>query len=446
MGAVGDDLTRTREYLVHRNLSRARLFWTRHLAGLGLVAGWIVLVPALHLMFTLLVRDDRFLVEPGRYWRLVDESTPAFVFYAVGVFSGTVVRRPLWAVPLAALLTSATLIVFLPHVMSGSEFLSTVPSSLLALPLAAAFLLAALVNERDGREADHPWARGRLLTAGTLLVVFPVLGGSFLLGALEQGSLEELFDSYPFIGQREDGEGVLYVRHKQRRKFLAVDNDHRVIGELEPGAIVRSWNPDRVHDPARPLTVALVPKYGKRFGGRYTASLYCPGQLRCYLSSDGYVELVRETPSTALRDWGEPIRLRAGRPPDNQPFAAHVLPIGHWWEGTAFMADLEAGTLWYADLSRDEPRFAPLALPGGDRLHLDLTYDIGQSRAFAAPPGRRWCWPVTTATTPSAHAASWGNPHASSPRHPPSRRWPRARPSTTTRTSRSSCTGSPGPA
>jgi hypothetical protein len=386
MGAMADDLTRTREYLLHRNLSRARLFWSRQLGGLVVVALWVLLVPAVHLVLTLIFRDDRFLVEPGRYWRLVDESTPAFVFYAVGAFSGTVVRRPVWAVPLAAITTSATLLLFLPLVFDGAMFMAGVPSFVVALPLAAAFLLAAVRSERDGREADRPWTRARLLTAGVLLVGFAVPGISFVLGAMEQASVEGLFKHYPFIGQRSDGEGVLYVRHKQRRKLLAVDNQHQVIGELEPEAIVRSWNPDRIHDRGEPLTIGTVVEHGRRAAGHYTSSWYCPGQLSCYISSDGYVDLVRETPDSSLRDWGEPVRLRAGHPPDNQPFAPHVMPIGNWWQGTAFMADLQAGVLWAADLSRDEPRFAVMPLPGGDRLRLDLTMDVAQDSRFRHGP------------------------------------------------------------
>jgi hypothetical protein len=378
VAALVDDLTRTREYLQHRSLSRARIFWTRHIAGLVVVASWVVLVPALHLLATLIWREDRFLVEPQRYWRLVDEGAPGFVFFAVGVFSGTIVRRVVWALPLAAAASGGVLLLFLPRVASNMGFLTTVPAFLLALPLTVAFLLAALLSERDGREGDRPWARGRLLTAGALLLALAVPGSSFLLGALEQGTVEELFDAYPHLGQRNNGENVRHVDGTKRRQLLAVDESHAVIGELRPDDLKHDWNPERILNPFKPITFGTVAQHGRFFDGRFTRGYSCPGELNCYLSSDGYVELVREIPRGA-DDEGEPIRVRAGLPPDNQPFPGHVMPVGHWWAGTAFLADFEAGVLWSADLMSVEPRFVPLPLPNNDRLHHDLTYDVVQS-------------------------------------------------------------------
>jgi hypothetical protein len=385
--ALLDDLTKTREYILHRSVSRARVFWTRQLGGLLVVAAWVLLVPALHLAVSWILREDRHLIEAGRYFRLVDESTPAFVFYALGVASGAVARRLVWALPLAALTATLSLFLFVPRLISHTTGWHGLPVTLVALPVAAGFLLAASISDREGRDADRPWSRRQLLSTGLLLLALAVPACSFALGALERGSVETLFEIYPYMGHKADGTNLLYVENKWTRKFEAVSEAHETIGPIDLKAVPLYLRPKAVLHGSQPITVGSLPARGRRSGDRYTRGLLCPGETHCYLASDGLVDLVRETPVLGYHEWSRPARFRVGQAPDNRPFGSDARPMGSWWSGTAFMADPTTGTLWAADLISDEPRFVPLELPNGDRVRRDLTMDVMQAPRFRlAPP------------------------------------------------------------
>lgn len=378
--ATLDDLARTREYLQHRSVSPALVFWIRHLGGALVIAVWVSLTPALHLVASLLFRADAHLVDAGRYWYFVDETSPALVFYALGVFSGTLVRRLWLALPVAAVLSTFFAVVYMTRVKHGVGWLMDFPIWVLAVPLALAILRAAAINEREGRDADVPWQRGRLLTSGVLVLIMTVSGFSFLAGTSQESAREMLLDNYPGVGRLKDGTRVLYRRALTGRRLFQVDGAHRpVAGATVP--IQPLLSAERAVDPHRPLSFHVVPERVRPFHGRHLVPWICgPGRIACFITSAGLVEIVKHAPSEDdIRDYGQPSIRVLGREGDGQPFPLDAMPIGHWWGGRAFVGDPKSGALWSADLAAAEPRFVPMALPGGDRFRSDLTWSIHET-------------------------------------------------------------------
>jgi hypothetical protein len=383
--ALIDELIRTREYLQHRAVSHARLFWTRQLGCLLVVAAWIVLVPALHLALTVVVRQDSALIDGARYWTLVDEGTPAFVFYAVSYFCATLVRRLIWALPLAALAV-ACVFGFVVHRSEGDDAWSRLPLTPICLLVSAGLLLAALVNERQGREADLPWTWPRLRSAGMVLLLIVVPGAAFGLRGVQNSLVDSLGDAYPQVARIAGGAPTLVAYRIGHRRPVLVDDQHRIQADLPRDSLATLWTSEYAvlrRPVPGPLTFAGVARRGRTFGGiRYTA-IPCPYFLYCYVRSDGFVTVVREVDNLYKRLWGNPPGLTdlpegahcLGRDGSDQPFAAGAMPIGNWWNGTAYVADPGTGQIWAADLNQARPAFARVDLPGADRFVADVTDD-----------------------------------------------------------------------
>ena len=88
-----EDVTRTREYLLHRPVSVERVFWTRHGLGLAIVAAWMVLAPALHLAGSHLFSPNAALLDDSRLLMFDrPQGLPALLFYALGVWVATFPR------------------------------------------------------------------------------------------------------------------------------------------------------------------------------------------------------------------------------------------------------------------------------------------------------------------------------------------------------------------
>lgn len=381
IAALFEDLLRTREYLVHRSVSHARVFWTRQLGCLAVLALWIFVVPALHLALSLVFRADAMLVKPGRYLYAIDESTVAFLFYALGLFSGTFVRRIVFALPLAALTAGFVAALDVARLLESEPgWLLDRPIWPVWLPLAAAFLFAAYHNDREDRDLDRPISRRRLWLSGGLLLAFLLPAGAFTFGAAQMGLYEGLAEVYPAVGRvKATGEYGLFVRQWLRPRLLEVDAQHRPLREIGEREVERVWKTtdDGVRSPA---TFERLTRRGRPFEGRATWGIICgQNQVRCWMASDGFIEVLRErSDEEDVREFGRPVRQRLGIGPTNQPFPRRSVAIGQWWDGVGYMADLDTGVVYSTDLRVETPQpFAPLPLPDGDRFRMDITVDIG---------------------------------------------------------------------
>jgi hypothetical protein len=380
--ALIDEVTRTREYLHHRAVSPERIFWTRQAACLTIIAAWIVVVPALHLGLTLLIREDTAVIDVGRYWSLVDEASPTFVFYATVYFCSTLVRRLVWALPLAVLGSGFAVAFTIESTGEYTRWGGPIPLILVCLLLTSVLLAAALANERQAREADLPWTPQRLRLAGVMLLLIAVPGASFCLFGLQDSIRQGLNQLYPDVARIAGGAPTL-VGHRLlgRGKPVRLDDQHRVLGDVPPESVATLWTPRYDPSSARRSFAALASR-GSWFRGQRYTSLYCASPLHCFASSDGVITVIREVDDLYRRmfDDLDPDGLpggihRVGIGPGDQPFPLQAMPIGQWWDGTAYVGDPESGLLWSAQLDVADPHFAPVALPGGDRFRSDLLAD-----------------------------------------------------------------------
>lgn len=369
IAALMEDANRTREYLRHRPVSPGRLFWTKHLAGLGVVAGWIFLPPPLHLAGTLLFHPSSHLVEANRVWGFIHAGAVGPAFYAVAVFGATVTRRTLLGIVVAFGLSLAVALFFGLGLFGDSERVSRVllaglvPISLaLTIPL----LLAAAGFEREGRDLDLPVTRARLTAVACGLVMI-CLAGSVFLHAVQLDLRREIARTYPKLGRLPDGTPVL-VAFKDWKPAFRVDDQHRRIpGSVADVEIVlepRSGTP--TPKPDEPLASRGALMAGVRY-----QRVYCGGPRYCYVGSDGLAHFYGWEGDGGPADVAHVGKEGGGR------FSPRSRVLGNW-SRTALMVDRADGTLWRLDLHRPGQAFTRVALPGDDRYVEDLSAAVAR--------------------------------------------------------------------
>jgi hypothetical protein len=362
-----EDATFTREYLLHRPVSPARLFWTRQLGcGLALVC-WIALTPALHLAGSLLFAQDAPAVEPGRYWQMLSQGSVGLPFYAVALFAAVLVRRGLLAIIVAATLSTALLMLFAAALYTERstalvhQLLAPI-SVLIALPL----LRAALGLQREGRDLDRPLSRARLGAVLGALVVFSV-AGSAALHVLQLEGRRNIIDGYPRIARMPDGATVLlgskYFGKPYGQPWRVDEHHQRIAGPVEKAELAYEPRDDQS---IRQRPRSLADRGRMKQGIRYQ-EVGCNIRGRCYVGSDGRLHTFRHEGAD------EPVLIRHAGKADGTPFSSRAQPLGYYWGGTALIADPADGGVWGLDLEGEGPGFTRVALPGDDRFVEDLS-------------------------------------------------------------------------
>jgi len=331
------------------------------------LATWILVVPTLHLMGTLLVRGDAVLVDRARWWDFVDAGTPGLDFYTSAVFCVALVRRPVLAMVVAA--AGSLLLYGLFALVRFTQVAPTLSAPLapLSVILAVALLWAAERNQREGRDLDRPASRFRL---GSVLAA--LLGTSLataaLLCLLQVGGRKDIARDYPRIAWLADGTPVLLAPETPSRRM---DEPHRRRDQPPPQAPT-GGDPYRRQ---RPLTrAAYAPAArGRPFRGLRYAEITCQ-PYACYVGSDALVDVIR---------LGEhaPFIRQLGKAPNGERFSTRARPIGDYWTNAALMGDPQDGAVWRYPFAGGGNGFERVPLPGGDRFVEDLSHRL-------APPSR----------------------------------------------------------
>ena len=368
VAALVEDVTRTREYLLHRPVSVERVFWTRHGLGLAIVAGWMLLGPALHLAGSHLFSPNAPLLDDSRLWMLIGQGLPALMFYALGVWVATMPRTGIGG----TLLLAVVWITLWLAVMAGVLVTSTAVSSIVVLAtlaLTVLLLWAALAAFRGGRDPDRPWTAARLRRAGPVAAVVIVLAGSMGATLIETGATGGLLGLYP-VAREHDGEVMLVRYSPWDKKHHRTDEQHRL------GAVVEAPFLGGVFDPTDDawslddgdVKLDSFPNRGRYFRGvAYNRAPVSSIPQQVFYGSDGYVHLYR----LAAED-GEgadrPYTARLGKGPQNQPFSAQTTRSIGAWDRLIALFDPADGGLWLYDFHGDAASFRRAELPGGDRF------------------------------------------------------------------------------
>jgi len=371
-----EDATFTREYLLHRPVSAARLFWTRQLGCALVLASWIVITPALHLAAILLFHPNAPLVEPGRYWSMLNLGSVGVAFYAIGLFAVVVVRRVLLSIVIAFLLSLCLLAFF------GASLYGQTRAALVVLPLltpisfaiAALLLVASQRLGREPRDVDQPASRARLAAMAGALLVFGLAGSAFV-HVLQLQVRRDITRRYPKMARLPDGTPLLVIRRDNTAPWRTDDRHRRIEGAAENAEL--AFEP-RVTSPLR--------SQKKRFGerGRWIAGgvryerAYCGVPAAgCFLGSDGRLHIYGYD-----RDEGPAPVHHLGKD-SGAPFSASAQVVG-WWGRLALIAEPQDGSLWRFDFARGGPGFEPAPLPDGDTFVEDLTDVVETAPSFLA--------------------------------------------------------------
>jgi hypothetical protein len=366
-----EEATFTREYLVHRPVSASRLFWTRQL-GCGLVLfTWIVVTPALHLPAMVLFHPNGPLVEPARYWSMLNYGSVGVAFYALTLFAATVVRRAVLSVVIAFALSLALVLFF-----GISLYSSHAPPLIFQLlapiscALAAPMLWAALRLSREPRDLDRPSSTPRLAAVAGALVFF-ALAGSVFLHILQLDLRRDITRRYPKMARLPDGTPLLLVQKDYQAPWRVDERHRRLEGDAGPAETVfepRASSP--LHPGKRPFGAGGRPLWGVTY-----ERVMCGIPANCFLGSDGRLHVYAYD-----RDDGPALVQHLGKQ-TGEPFAPDAQAIGSWGR-IALVGEPRDGTVWRYDLQRGGAGFEPAPLPNGDAFVEDLTEVIERPQAY----------------------------------------------------------------
>jgi hypothetical protein len=363
-----EETVRTHDYLRHRPVSHARLFWTRQLGGALVVLGWIVLLPGLHLAGTLLFHHDRPLVEPDRFWTYVNQGSVGLAFYGLGVLSAALVRRTLLAVVVAGALSLVMLAAFgLGFYASAKWSLPAASEWVIALGLGLVLTAVAGRLEREGRDLDRPVSRARLLATACSLVLVAAAGAMFL-HVIQLDFRRDIVNDYPNIARRPDGKMVLMVEKGYIPSWATDDRHNRIEGSVEGAEVLFQPHPPRERRD-EPLA-----SHGRIFKGVRYQVVSCGIPGRCFVGSDGRLHVYRKR----LGEDGPAIVQHVGKATGGT-FSSRAQPVGYWGR-VAVIADRQDGQIWRYDLDGRGPAFEPVPLPGGDRFVEDITWPMSDAR------------------------------------------------------------------
>lgn len=369
VAALVEDVTRTREYLLHRPVSVERVFWTRHGLGLVIVAAWMVLGPALHLAASHLFSPNAALLDDSRLWMLIGQGLPALMFYALGVWVATLPRTGVGGTLLLAVVGITLWLAVMAGVLVPPAAVSAIVV-VAALALALLLLWAALAAFRGGRDPDRPWTAARLRRAGPIAAVVSILAGSMGATLIEIGATGGLLGLYP-VAREHDGQVMLVRYSSWDRKHYQTDEQHRLGAEVKDPFTGGLFDPT---DDAWSLDDGDVPLDGFPNRGRYFrgvaytrafVSTYTPRQV--FLGSDGFVHLYRLATDDGQGE-DRPYTARLGKGPHNQPFSPKTRRFSGAWDRVAALFDPADGGLWLYDFHGGAPGFHRAELPGGDHF------------------------------------------------------------------------------
>jgi hypothetical protein len=364
---LAEEITRTREYLLHRPQSPARIFWTRQGLVLAVLALWVVATPTLHLLGSELFYNDAVLIDESRLGLRMIEGLPSFLFYGLAVFCVSV-SRTVWG---GALLTLAAGLAALGFVLasvvvdvSSRGGLAVGLTTLLGTPL---LLAAAQRCQRQGRDADRPWSGGRLRLAGIPLLLVAAVTAAASLTLIHGGAAAGLHELYPDVGQH--GGRYLLRRWNGDPGYREIDRQtHRGGPQLPDEGRVLPGPEDGPWSELPAYFDQSFPGRGDWFRGQLHAQSYGPGKRRTYFSSDGYVRIYQRVDRNPDRRWERPWMRTVGRGPENRPFSPRTWILSAPYDRVAVFLDRSDDTLWTYDLSSSAPHFVRQELPGGDRF------------------------------------------------------------------------------
>jgi hypothetical protein len=367
-----EELTRTREYLWHRPVSTARLFWIRQLGCALVLLTWIVVAPALHLVGTVLFDQDTALVEADRLWTFLDQGLVGVAFYGMGLFVAALVRRPLLAIVVATPVSLALLLLFGLSLYRPSPSLFVVHAQgAMAVGLGLVLVAAAQRLEGEGRDLDRPLSRLRM-TAATAALVLVSLGVSAFLHIMQLDARRGIHRGYPKIARLPGGAPVLVAASDRGLSWRVDEYNRRVDGPVEDAQLVfAARGPLPLAVPAQPFAQEGTLSRGVRY-----QQVNCGVPARCFLGSDGLLHVygfaVDDAPST-IKHVGKETGDR---------FSTRAQVLGRWGR-SAFIADPEDGGVWVYDFEGHRTGFTRIPLPGGDRFVEDLT-ELLRSPALAS--------------------------------------------------------------
>ncbi len=353
VSSLSETLRSTGDLLRHRPVSAARLFWTRHLAALGVVACWTLFGTLATWLGELVYGADGACADASRYGALAAMTAGLALDYALVVLALCLPMRRLQRLWVAGLL------LFLRYAaQSALAFLDpSWPACLLVFGLAALASLALAAHcEAAGYDADLP-TPGRVLF-GVSLVCVPAAAffGTIAVSGWHELGLEALQRARPCVGLVEPN--VLGLLSAPDREGWSVVLDERG----RPTARRIQYEDDVFYPAPAPKEADFDALSVRVLHPPFASYQSQPGSARTrrvFLRGDA-VRVVEENHLDERRCWTLPLPAgTAGEAPE-------FLELEDGEQEPLFLLAQRSGLLWLVS-AETPPRLVPQTLPEGDR-------------------------------------------------------------------------------
>lgn len=394
--AIRDELMGTEEYLLHRPMSREKIFNARTSACLVVVATWISVPFLFHMLFPGLWNPNAAIADWGRFWSYAGCGMVAFSGFAVGYFAASL--RLFWGTRLktgiVSILGLLALSWHLPRAVAG-EFGSSLSTYVIVHLIVTVLLLwGARCNFLSHHDLDRPISERTLRVSATVTALLLIAIGDATISNLQRGIHSSQIRHWPLIVTHDGPKPYLMKHDREFGIYVEVDEDMNVnpVGrriknvrdDLDLGVIwseylvrpeicfkqidyyylryynlFQNWNPGREVRLFAPFTMRME-RYNWR--NQYSFNIKDGWVYHCVLSTNEY-------PVT-------PSMTRIGKGPDMMPFSSASVPVsyqvfarqrGFTSNTMIMMHDPEDGGLWMLDQAKEEPFFRRVNLPGNDR-------------------------------------------------------------------------------
>ncbi len=202
--ALRDEVFGTRDYLLHRPISRKKVFWVKSFWALIMMIIWFALPFVIITIWPMKFSENRSIADYGRLLNYASMATVMLPSFALGYFTGTA-RGNIFLRFLQGTIVLVPLLIFVFFSILGLSRTSLPYFATWQIIFAALLAWIASLNERNARDADRPQPTKIAILNIALLTICLTITGSFGFSTLGSSAQWSLRSASPQVARLSDG-------------------------------------------------------------------------------------------------------------------------------------------------------------------------------------------------------------------------------------------------